>query len=256
VTAGTVNWLGDPLVHEGVVERRFDLDVEGRTVPALLWTPERATGARPLVLFGHGATRDKRVDYIVALARHLVREFGFAALSLDAPGHGDRRANPMADDMQRFADFLSEWSRPDTVDDVIAEWKAALEVVRGLDEVGDGPLGYWGLSMGTIYGVPLVAAEARVQVAVFGLMGLVGPTRDRLATDAGRVTCPVAFLQQWDDSLLPRQQVLDLFDAIASLDKRLHAHPGEHASVPVEEIEFSVAFLARHLATGAGAGPR
>jgi dienelactone hydrolase len=252
VTAATVNWLGDPLVHEGVVERRFDLDVEGRTVPALLWTPEGASGARPLVLFGHGATRHKRVDHIVALARHLVQEFGFAALSLDAPAHGDRRGDPTADDMQLFADFLSEWSRPGTVDDVIAEWKAALEVVRGLDEVGDGPLGYWGLSMGTIYGVPLVAAEARVQVAVFGLMGLVGPTLERLAADARRVTCPVAFLQQWDDSLLPRQPVLDLFDTIASMDKRLHVHPGEHASVPVEEIEFSVAFLARHLAPAAG----
>ena len=252
MTARTVNWLGDPLTDDGVSERRFDLDVESRMVPALLWTPEGATGPRPLVLFGHGATRHKRVDHILALARHLVGEFGFAALALDAPGHGDRRADPNADDLQVFSDFLSEWSRPGTVDDMVAEWKEALAVVRGLDEVGDGPLGYWGLSMGTIYGIPLVAVEPRVQVAVFGLMGLVGPTLDRLAADARRVTCPVTFLQQWDDSLLPRQQVLDLFDALASVDKRLHVHPGEHASVPVEEMEFSVAFLARHLAPGGG----
>ena len=252
MTARTVNWLGDPLVQDGVVERRFDHDVDGWVVPALLWTPEEAGGRRPLVLFGHGATHHKRVAYVLTLARHLVKEFGFAALALDAPGHGDRRADPSADDLQLFADFLSEWSRPGTVDDVVAEWRGALEVVRGLDEVGDGPLGYWGLSMGTIYGIPLAAAEPRVQVAVFGLMGLVGPTLERLAADAQRVTCPVAFLQQWDDALLPRQQVLELFDAIASVDKRLHVHPGEHASVPVEEIEFSVAFLARHLAPGVG----
>ena len=68
-----------------------------------------------------------------------------------------------------------------------------------------------------------------------------------LAADAKRVTCPVAFIQQWDDSLLPRQAVLDLFDALASVDKRLHVHPGEHASVPLEEMEFTIAFLARHL---------
>ena len=252
MTARTVNWLGDPLTDGGVSERRFDLDVEGRVVPALLWTPEQAVGPRPLVLLGHGATRHKRVDHILALARHLVREFGFAALALDAPGHGERRAHPDADDLQLFSDFLSEWSRPGTVDDVVAEWTEALDVVRALDEVGDGPLGYWGLSMGTIYGIPLVAVEPRVQAAVFGLMGLVGPTLDRLAADAQRVTCPVTFLQQWDDSLLPRQQVLDLFDALASVDKRLHVHPGEHASVPVEEMEFSVAFLARHLAPGGG----
>ena len=247
-----VNWLGDQTLGDGVMERRFDLDVDGRVVPALLWTPEAAVGPRPLVLIGHGATRHKRVDYVLALARHLVNEFGFAAVALDAPGHGDRRANPFADDLQVFSDFLSEWSRPGTVDDVVAEWQEALDVVRGLDEVGDGPLGYWGLSMGTIYGIPLVAVEPRVQVAVFGLMGLVGPTIERLATDARRVTCPVTFLQQGDDSLLPRQPVLDLFDALASVDKRLHVHPGEHASVPVEEMEFSVAFLARHLAPRGG----
>jgi hypothetical protein len=64
------------------------------------------------------------------------------------------------------------------------------------------------------------------------------------------VACPVSFIQQWDDSLLPRQEVLDLFDALGSLDKRLHAHPGDHAAVPLEELEFSVSFLARHLGEG------
>ncbi|HWC09693.1 MAG TPA: hypothetical protein VG455_00575, partial [Acidimicrobiales bacterium] len=167
-----------------------------------------------------------------------------------APAHGDRRASP-ADDLQVFAEFLAEWSREGSVDDMLAEWAATIEAVRSLDEVGDGPMGYWGLSMGTIYGVPLVATDARVQAAVFGLMGLIGPTRDRLAADAARVACPVTFIQQWDDTLLPRQEVLDLFDALASLDKRLHAHPGDHAAVPLEELEFSVAFLARHLGEGA-----
>lgn len=248
MTTRTVPWIGEPLTADGVTERRFDLDVEGRVVPGLIWTPEDATGPRPLVLIGHGATRHKRVDHVLALATHLAREIGFAAVALDAPGHGDRQADRSADDITLFTAFLAEWSRPGTVDDVLAEWEAVLEAVRGLDEVGDGPLGYWGLSMGTIYGIPLVAAEPRVQAAVFGLMGLVGPTLDRLAADARRVTCPVAFLQQWDDSLLPRQEVLDLFDALASIDKRLHVHPGEHSAVPLEEFEFSVAFLTRHLA--------
>ena len=231
----------------GVSERRFDLDVEGRVVPALLWAPSEGAGPRPLVLLGHGATRHKRVDYLLALARRLVRDHGFACVAVDAPGHGDRRAAP-ADDLTVFSEFLAEWSREGTVEDMLADWGATIQAVRSLDEVGDGPLGYWGLSMGTIYGVPLAAVEPRVQVAVFGLMGLVGPTGSRLAADARRVTCPVTFLQQWDDSLLPRKEVLDLFDAIGSLDKRLHVHPGDHAAVPVEELEFSLGFLARHLA--------
>ncbi|MDQ6797323.1 MAG: dienelactone hydrolase family protein [Actinomycetota bacterium] len=248
MTSQALRWVGEPLVADGVDERRFDLDVDDRVVPGLLWTPAGAAGPRPLVLLAHGATRHKRVDHIVAIARQLVRNFGFAALAIDSPFHGDRRPDPDAEEFTVFSEFLTEWSRDGTVEDMLAEWQGALEAVRGLEEVGDGPLGYWGLSMGTIYGIPFVATEPRVQAAVFGLMGLVGPTADRLAVDAGKVTCPVAFIQQWDDSLLPRQPVLDLFDALASVDKRLHVHPGEHAAVPVEEMEFSIAFLARHLA--------
>ena len=242
-----VRW-GDETQSGGVRERDFAVEVGGRRVPGVLWLPETGTGPRPLVLLGHGATRHKRIDYLVALGRRLASDYGFAIAAIDAPGHGDRRAPGHDDDVTLFSDFLAEWSREGTVDDVVAEWRAAIDAVRDLDEVGDGPVGYWGLSMGTIYGVPLVAAEPRIQVAVFGLMGLLGPTRDRLAVDAPSIACPVLLIQQWDDSLIPRAEVFELFDALGSLDKRLHAHPGEHAAVPVEEIAFSARFLARHLA--------
>ena len=246
-----VRW--DDVAHvDGVRERDFAVEVDGRTVPGVLWLPEDGTGPRPLVLLGHGATRHKRTDYLVALGRRLAADYGFAVAAIDAPGHGDRRAPGHDDDVSLFSDFLAEWSREGTVDDVVAEWQAAIDAVRDLDEVGDGPVGYWGLSMGTIYGVPLAAAEPRIQVAVFGLMGLLGPTRDRLAADAPSIACPVLLIQQWDDSLIPRAEVFELFDALGSLDKRLHAHPGEHAAVPVEEIAFSARFLARHLAPHAG----
>jgi pimeloyl-ACP methyl ester carboxylesterase len=201
------------------------------------------------VLIGHGATANKRADYVVALARGLASRHGFAAAAIDGPGHGDRRPSDRNDDIQVFSDFLAEWSRDGSTDDVVADWATTLEALRTLPDVGDGPLGYWGLSMGTIYGLPFVAAEPRVQVAVFGLMGLVGPTRDRLEADARRLSCPVLFLQQWHDSLIPRDHVAELFDALGSVDKRLHASPGDHAAVPVEEFEFSAAFLARHLAS-------
>jgi fermentation-respiration switch protein FrsA (DUF1100 family) len=75
-----------------------------------------------------------------------------------------------------------------------------------------------------------------------------------MAADAASVTCPVLFVQQWDDSLIPREHVFELFDALSSVDKRLHAHPGDHAAVPVEEIAFSIRFLVRHLAPHAGDG--
>jgi len=245
-----LDWTGDTHEVDGVLERGFVLKVDGRRVPGVLWTPPDAEGPRPLVLIGHGATAHKRYEYVLALARELVRHHQFAAVAIDGAGHGDRRANAGDDDMTIFSDFLGEWSRDGSTDEAVADWRATLDAVRRQPEVGDGPVGYWGLSMGTIYGVPLVAADRRIQVAVFGLMGLVGPTRERMAVDARAVTCPLLFIQQWDDSLIPRDSSFELFDALGAHDKRLHATPGEHSAVPAEEFVFSARFLARHLAPG------
>lgn len=247
-----VRWVLDPVTRDGVLERRFDVDVDDRVVPGLLWTPAGARGARPLVLVGHGASRHKRDEPVAVLAELMVRHHGFAVAAVDGPGHGERRPDGGLDRIRVFSDFPGEWCREGSTDDMVADWKATLDSLRELDEVGDGPVGYWGLSMGTIYGLPFAAAEPRVQVAVLGLMGLVGPTRDRLAEDAARLTCPVLFLQQWEDELFGREPVLELFDALASVDKRLHAYPGAHAAVPAEGFHFSIDFLARYLSPGDG----
>ena len=245
-----MRWVGEARSVSGMTERQFELDVEGRRVPGVVWCPAHGRpGPRPLVMAGHGATHHKGIEYILALAQLLVGRHDFAVAAIDGPGHGGRRP-PHVDEIQAFSNFLTEWSRPTSTDDHVAEWRAALAALRQLTEVGDGPLGYWGLSMGTIYGLPFVASEPRMQAAVLGLMGLVGPSRDRLELDAKTITCPVLFIQQWDDQMMPRECVFDLFDALGTLDKRLHAHPGEHSAVPAEEVRFSVDFLVRHLAPG------
>jgi dienelactone hydrolase len=229
------------------VERRFDLEGPRGAVPGLLWHPEAGTGPRPLVLLGHGGSLHKRSPYILSLARRLVRHRDFAAAAIDGPAHGDRRADGGTDPERVSDDFRRAWSRDGVTDEMVSDWRATLEALRMLEEVGEGPLGYWGLSMGTIFGVPLVAAEARISAAVLGLMGTFGPTGGRLADDARRIGCPVLFLQQWDDELIPRERVLDLFDALGTADKRLHVHPGKHVEVPAEEIGASEEFLADRL---------
>ena len=47
-----MRWIGEPKIEMGVIERRFDVGVDGRIVPGLVWTPETGTGPRPLVLIG------------------------------------------------------------------------------------------------------------------------------------------------------------------------------------------------------------
>jgi dienelactone hydrolase len=243
-----VRWHQHDVTTKEVRERRFDVVGDGRSVPAMLWTPAQEPDALPLVLVGHGAAQTKSEPYVVALSRILVRHHGIAAVAIDGPVHGDRRPAGHGDGSLVMAEFGQRWADdPALTDDMVADWRAVLGAVQGLDEVGPGPVGYWGLSMGTIFGVPLVAAEPSISVAVLGLWGLTGPTEARLAADAARVSCPVLFLVQWDDDLCPRQRSFELFDALGTGDKRLHANPGAHSAVPPEEFLVSAQFLADHL---------
>ncbi len=238
----------DEVVAKGVREVRFDVVRAGHCIPGVLWTPAELAVPRPVVMLGHGASGTKRQDYIVALARGLVRHHRLCAMAIDGPVHGDRRSDGVTDGDRAFVDFAQVWSADaGLIDAMVADWRAALDAVQRTPEVAEGPCGWWGLSMGTIFGLPVVAAEPRVVVAVLGLMGIAGPTRERFAADAPAVTCPALFLVQWHDELFDRQRAFDLFDALGSADKRLHAHPGKHAEVPAEEFEASTRFLAAHL---------
>jgi len=243
-TLRRVDVVGE-VVAKGVRERRIDVARGDRRIPGVLWTPEQSAAPVPLVMLGHGASGSKREGYIVALGRTLVRHHGLAALAIDGPVHGDRRHDGGADGELAFLDFAQLWSsQEDLIDTMVADWRAALDAVQALPEVAAGRCGYWGLSMGTIFGLPVVAAEPRVAVAVLGLMGIAGPTRQRFSADAPAVKCPVLFLVQWDDELFARDRAVELFELLGSTDKRLHAHPGKHAEVPAEEFEASARFLA------------
>jgi dienelactone hydrolase len=247
-----LHWHSHDTVAKEVRERRFDVVRQGRTVPGMLWTPEGAEGGRPLVLVGHGAAQTKSELYVVALARTLALHHGMAAVAIDGPVHGDRRTDGAADGSVMMLEFGQRWvDDAGLTDDMVDDWRAVLTAVQGLDEVGEGPVGYWGLSMGTIFGLPLLAAENRISVAVLGLWGLVGPTAERLASDAAAVSCPVLFVLQWDDTLCPRQWGFALFDALGTDDKRLHANPGAHSAVPPDEFLVTARFLADHLGEGA-----
>ncbi len=124
----------------------------------------------------------------------------------------------------------------------VPEWRAVLDTVQALGHVGAGPVGYWGVSLGCGLGVPFVAAEPRVRVAVLGLGGAAAMTEA-----AARITIPVEFLVQWDDERVPRAQSLELFDAFASAEKTLHANPGKHGELPAFELDSTLRFFTRHL---------
>jgi dienelactone hydrolase len=230
-----------------VCERRFDINVDDRVVPGILWTPEDASGTRPLVLIGHGGSQHKRAPNVLALARRLVRHLGFAAAAIDGPMHGDRVAggNDLTlDDLQRRMGERSPEEVRRLFSGAREEWRQTLTALKQTDGVGDGPTGYWGLSMGTVIGLPFVASEPRIDCAVLGLMGLMADARGEAARS---ISIPVLFLVQWDDELVKRTDALTLFDTLGTKDKTMHVNPGIHVAVPLAEIEASERFFGKHL---------
>ncbi|MGH9083625.1 MAG: dienelactone hydrolase family protein, partial [Acidimicrobiales bacterium] len=201
-----LTWGEEDATSGGVRRRRFDV---GGSVPGLLWTP--ADGApSPLVLIGHGGSGSKSEHYVAGLARRLVLRHRTAAAAIDGPVHGDRRPDPDAPPGLVLLEWAQRWANDGEAmtDGMVADWRATIDALAPLPEIGDGPVGWWGLSLGTILGLPLVAADERIGAAVLGLMGLTGPTRERIGRDAARVRCPVLFFVQWDDTLFPRRDAL------------------------------------------------
>ena len=130
----------------------------------------------------------------------------------------------------------------------VAEWRATLDAVEDLDDVGDGPTGYWGVSMGTMFGVPLLAEEPRIQCAVLGLMGagLAGGKRyeadGQLDHDPAAVHAPVGRRTRASP-----EAGVELYDAFGSTEKMLIGNQGAHAAVPPFMFEINDAFFQRHL---------
>ncbi|WP_086799406.1 dienelactone hydrolase family protein [Streptomyces caniscabiei] len=236
------------MFRDCVRERLFVID----DIPGVLWTPGNAAGTRPLIVMGHGGGQHKKAPDILNLARRFVTEAGFAVVAVDVPNHGER---PVDEKYHRIA--TENHARVEAGEEpapliaafqalvarqTVPEWRRVLDAVQQLDDVGAGPVGYWGVSLGCGLGVPFVAAEPRIRAAVLGLGGALAS-----GADAARITIPVEFLVQWDDERVPRGQSLALFDAFASADKTLHANPGKHGDMPAHELDSSLTFFARHL---------
>ena len=224
--------------------REFSSIRGDRPVTGVLWVSKKSKPGAPLILLGHGASGNRHQTPIPILAEKFCADHGFNCLSIDGPVHGRRQVGPGG-----RAAFWPEWQRPGNVEDMIADWQHALDHAQALLEVGTGPVGYWGLSMGTVYGGPLVGAEKRIKAAVLGLMGISGPDHYKVTIKsyAVSINCPVLFIVQLEDELFTRHEQFELFDLIAASDKRMHANPGLHPNVPAEELRHSVEFLVRQL---------
>jgi hypothetical protein len=177
---------------------------------------------------------------------------GFAAATIELPGSGDRPRAAAAEearaDLHRALaagepvndDIVDRLILP-LVDMAVPEWRAALDALLSLPEIG-GPVGFAG---GVIaISIRLAVVEPRISAAVL-FAGSYVPRS--MFEEARHVTIPLQVLLQWDDEGNDRQMALDLFDAFGSKEKTLHANMGGHTGIPQFEGDDGNRFFARHL---------
>lgn len=244
-----IKWDGNSIHVEGMVERSFTVARAGGAIPGIIWKSSQITRPAPLVLLGHGGSGHKRNERMVMLSQMFCEVCGWNAAAIDGPVHGDRGPVTNATDPK----YASMWQRTDPVGDMIADWKTVLDALLTLGQVDAEKIGYWGVSMGTMFGLPFVASDPRIRVAVLGKAGMTGTsvTRSNIAQQferyAPQLSQPLLFTMQWDDERFDRAGQIDLYDRLGSSDKRLHAYPGVHVDNGPEAFEFQTAFMQRYL---------
>jgi dienelactone hydrolase len=221
------------------------LAVRERRVPLAWWMPVDQSGPCPLVLVGHGGSGHKTSSLVLDIVQRMLPA-GIAVAAIDGPVHGERREvfvdGPVVRD-----EFRELWSRGGAVDAMVDDWRAALNHLCQNARIDEGRVAWYGISMGTAYGLPVVAAEPRIRAAVLGMWGTCRSPSDRLLADAHRIAVPVLFQVKREDALFTAAGQRDLFDQLASPHKQYVEYDGEHVDPSGPQLDDIAGFLHSHL---------
>jgi dienelactone hydrolase len=226
----------------------LNVERQGTSVPAVFWLPKEQP--KGILMACHGGSGHKQAPSILAIARAAGAQ-GLVVLSVDGPVHGERREDGDLSPQTARTAFRDAWRAGIGKTDMAADFTAALDGLLRHLNLPDLPIGYIGVSMGTAYGLPLLAQEKRIKAAAIGLWSTTYAASEHLAGYAERVDCSIWFTQQWNDEFFDRQGTAALFDALGSSDKRLVAYPGPHRELEGERLDAAIAFLTARLLRGA-----
>lgn len=240
-----LRWTSDVAVGENC-KRLFVVEANARRVPGALWLPAGQASRLPLVLVGHGGSQSKDASAVLDVAYPLLAR-GVAVVAIDGPVHGDRRSDQGQDGALVLQDFLELWQEKPGTAEMTADWQATLAALAELPQLDCQCLGWFGLSMGTAYGLPLCAAEPRIRVALLGMWGTSFPHGNLLMNAAQQVHCPVQFQRKLDDERFTSEGQEALFAALASQQKILMTYPGGHTNPVGEQLTDGLDFLCRKL---------
>ncbi len=226
---------------DGVTELRFSLAVDGEHVPALFFVPDSDEPA-PLVIIQHPATSSKD-DYFVRDVALSWASRGWICGGLDAPFHGDRATHdPMR--VLRDHDGLATLSAR-----FAAEVSATIDAMAARYAVDLGRLGYVGYSMGSMLGIPAVAADGRFKAAAFCLVGeggLLGVASDAGSPVAKLGGMAVRIVGKTQDEFFSKEATEALFTALPG-EKDMHWLPGGHFEIGPDVINAAGEWLTAKL---------
>jgi predicted esterase len=215
-------------------------------IPAALWVPTEGDRPFPLILVGHGGSGHKTSDLVLDAVKKLVVPLKIAVLAIDGPVHGARR-DDSKDGVAVRQEFRDLWSRGGEVDAMVEDWKAALDEVCYRPEIDPERIAWYGISMGTAYGLPLVAADARIRAAVLGMWGTCRKPSERLEKDAVHIQVPVLFQTKSEDEIFTVEGQSALFNLLKSSQKRIVTYTGGHVDPKGEQLEEAIEFLQSYL---------
>lgn len=146
-----------------LLEYRLDiLSVNGEVVPTLLSIPRDAREPPPVVILLHGYGGDKE-DLIEAAGP--LAERGYAAASIDAQYHGERKKEGMnmysADSNMTIDAFVQ----------TVADVRRLIDHLETRDDVDASRIGLVGASMGALLGTIVAGVEDRIDVPILVVGG-------------------------------------------------------------------------------------
>ena len=142
-------------IAAATVKLTQDDDIGG--VPMSVWTPVGVT-PRAIVLIGHGGSHHRRAEMVEMTARIINVHIPAYVVAIDGPVHGDRLTGEPGDNVQAF---VRKWTSEDGgVPLILADWRSAITVARRLGGAAHLLVGYYGVSMGTAYGIPQIYPRA------------------------------------------------------------------------------------------------
>jgi len=224
-----------------IFEKQVDVpNLDHPNIPCSIWAATESP--RGVVLIGHGLGVDRFHGTVVRPLEILVKEYRAAVVVPEIPLHGVRAELP--------------FDTPEIVDRWQRFWVSggAELICRELQRLtsfcgayfDDLPVAYYGVSLGTQYGIPFLALARNIKSAVLGLFGSRPPPKTPVMNRfAPAVRCPIYFIQKLDDEIHPAETSTHLFYILGPSEKVLDTTRGRHGEVSEKTMRSACEFLVR-----------